>query len=240
MDKEWNWLIVALLCFLVTPTSVMADEAALRKVLQSHLSGKKIGSLKQTPYMGLYEVVVEDEILYTDEKGTYLFFGHIVDPKTRQSLTSLRQQGIRDAKRVSFDSLPLDQAIKAIKGNGKRKVAIFTDPNCPYCKLLEKELVKVTDVTIYTLLYPVLNGSELTARAIWCSPDKLKAWNDFMLQDINPTGKECEAPLARLLQEGKKHNISGTPALIFADGSIAPGFISADKIEEKLNSSQKK
>lgn len=218
----------------------MADEAALRKVLQSHLSGKKIDSLKQTPYMGLYEVVVEDEILYTDEKGTYLFFGHMVDPKTRQSLTSQRQQEIRDAKRISFDSLPLDQAIKAVKGNGKRKVAVFTDPNCPYCKRLEKELAKVTDVTIYTLLYPILNGSEPTARAIWCSSDRLKAWNDFMLQDINPTGKECEAPLTRLLQEGKKHNISGTPALIFADGSIVPGLISADKIEEKLNNSLKK
>lgn len=240
MNKKWNWLMVALLCFLGLSASVMADEAALRKVLQSHLSGKKIDSLKQTPYMGLYEVVVEDEIMYTDEKGTYLFFGHMVDPKTRQSLTSLRQQEIRDAKRISFDALPLDQAIKAVKGNGKRRVAVFTDPNCPYCKRLEKELAKVTDVTIYTLLYPILDGSEPTARAIWCSPDRLKAWNDFMLQDINPTGKECETPLARLLQEGKKRNISGTPALIFADGSIVPGLISADKIEEKLNNSQKK
>ena len=231
---------MALLCSLGVSANVMADEAALRKTLQSHLQGKKIDGLKQTPYMGLYEVVVEDEILYTDEKGTYLFFGHIVDPKTRQSFTSQRQQEIRDARRISFDSLPLDQAIKAVKGNGKRKVAVFTDPNCPYCKRLEKELTKVTDVTVYTLLYPILNGSEPTARAIWCSPDKLKAWNEFMLQDISPPGKECEAPLARLLQEGRKHNISGTPALIFSDGSIVPGLITADKIEEKLNASLKK
>ena len=196
--------------------------------------GEKIESVKKTPYLGLYEVVVGGELFYTDEKASYFFFGHVVDPQTKQSLTSERLQEIKDARRISIDSLPLELAIKAVKGNGKRKLAVFSDPNCRYCKRLEKELAKVTDVTIYTLLYPVLNGSVDTATAIWCSADRLKAWNDFMLKDAVPTGKTCETPIETLLQTGQKHGVNGTPTLIFADGSIVPGMITADIIEKKL------
>ena len=196
--------------------------------------GEKIESMKKTPYLGLYEVVVGGELFYTDEKASYFFFGHVVDPQTKQSLTSERLQEIKDARRISIDSLPLELAIKAVKGNGKRKLAVFSDPNCRYCKRLEKELAKVTDVTIYTLLYPVLNGSVDTATAIWCSADRLKAWNDFMLKDAVPTGKSCETPIETLLQTGQKHGVNGTPTLIFADGSIVPGMITADIIEKKL------
>ncbi len=159
-----------------------ADEEAVKKALQATLAGEKIDSVKKTPYLGLYEVVVGGELFYTDEKASYFFFGHVVDPQTKQSLTSDRLQQIKDARRISIDSLPLDLAIKAVKGNGKRKLAVFSDPNCRYCKRLEKELAKITDVTIYTLLYPVLNGSIETATSIWCSPDRLKAWDDFMLK----------------------------------------------------------
>ena len=131
--------------------------------------------------------------------------------------------------------LPLDHAIKTVKGNGKRRLAVFSDPNCPYCKRLEKELTKITDVTIYTLLYPILNGSLPTATSIWCSTDRLKAWDDFMLRDIAPTGKNCETPLETLVQAGKKNGINGTPTLIFADGSIIPGMITADTRVLKLS-----
>jgi len=196
--------------------------------------GEKIESVKKTPYLGLYEVVVGGELFYTDEKASYFFFGHVVDPQTKQSLTSERLQEIKDARRISIDSLPLELAIKAVKGNGKRKLAVFSDPNCRYCKRLEKELAKVTDVTIYTLLYPVLNGSVDTATAIWCSADRLKAWNDFMLKDAVPTGKTCETPIETLLQTGQKHGVNGTPTLIFADGSVVPGMITADIVEKKL------
>jgi thiol:disulfide interchange protein DsbC len=222
-----------ILCLL--SCSTFADEETLKKALQTTFSGEKIDSVKKTPYLGLYEVVVGGELFYTDDKATYLFFGHVIDPQTKQSLTSERLQQIKDARRISMDTLPLDQAIKAVKGNGKRKLVVFSDPNCPYCKRLEKELVNVTDVTIYTLLYPVLNGSVATVTSIWCSPNRLKAWDDFMLKGTAPTGKNCDTPIETLLQAGRKNGISGTPTLIFADGSVIPGMIAADAIEKKLN-----
>lgn len=221
-----------LLCFLAG--SVSADESYLKKTLITNFPGEKIESVKKTPYLGLYEVVVGGELFYTDEKATYFFFGHVVDPQTKQSLTSERLQQIKDTRRISIDSLPLELAIKAVKGNGKRKLAVFSDPNCGYCKRLEKELAKVTNVTIYTLLYPVLNGSVEAATAIWCSADRLKAWNDFMLKNTPPAGKDCETPIETLLQTGQKYGVNGTPTLIFADGSVVPGMITADVIEKKL------
>jgi thiol:disulfide interchange protein DsbC len=221
-------------------SSAFADEASLKKTLQQIFPGEKIESLKKTPYLGLYEAVVGGELFYTDEKGTYLFLGHVIDPQTRQSLTSERLQQIKEARRISLASLPLDSAIKAVKGNGKRKLVVFSDPNCPYCKRLEKELANISDVTIYTLLYPVLNGSMPTATAIWCAPDRLKAWDDFMLRGVAPTGKTCDTPIETLLEAGKKNGISGTPTLIFADGSVVPGMIAADTIEKKLSSAASK
>lgn len=229
-----NLIFPALLLCLLS-VAAFADEAAVKKAVVTHFPGEKIESVKKTPYLGLYEVVVGGELLYTDEKATYFFFGHVVDPQTRQSLTSERLQQIKDARRISIDSLPLDHAIKTVKGNGKRRLAVFSDPNCPYCKRLEKELTKITDVTIYTLLFPVLNGSLPTATSIWCSADRLKAWDDFMLRDIAPTGKNCDTPIETLLQVGKKNGINGTPTLIFADGSIIPGMITAEMIEKKLS-----
>jgi thiol:disulfide interchange protein DsbC len=217
-----------------------ADEASLRKTLLADFPGEKIESIKKTPYLGLYEVVVGDDLFYTDENASFLFLGHVIDPKTKQSLTSERLQEIKDARRISMDELPLDLSIKAVKGNGKRKLVVFSDPKCPYCKRLEKELAKVSDVTIYTLLYPVLNGSLPTATAIWCSGDRLKAWDDFMLRGTAPPGKNCETPISTLVQTGQKYRINGTPTLIFADGSVIPGMITADAIEKKLTAAASK
>ncbi|MBA4142253.1 MAG: DsbC family protein [Nitrosospira sp.] len=215
--------------------SAFADETSLRKALQATFAGEKIESIKKTPYLGLYEVVLGGELFYTNENASYLFFGHVVDPQTRQSLTSERLQQIKDARRINPDSLPLELAMKSVKGSGKRKLVVFSDPNCPYCKHLEKELVNVTDVTIYTLLYPVLNGSIATVTSIWCSPDRLKAWDNFMLRGITPAAKDCDTPIETLLEAGKTNGISGTPTLIFADGSILPGMVPAATIEKKLN-----
>ncbi len=217
------------------PGAAVANEASLRKALQVHFPGDKIESLKKTPYLGLYEIVVGGGLFYTDEKASYFFSGHVIDPKTGQSLTEGRLQQIKDARRINIDSLPLELGIKAVRGNGKRRVVVFSDPNCSYCKRLENELTKVTDVTVYTLLYPVLNGSVAAATAIWCSADRLKAWDDFMLKGIAPTAKSCETPIATLIQLGQKHGVSGTPTLIFSDGSVTPGMIPAEMIEKKLN-----
>lgn len=218
---------------------IWADEAALRKAIQPHFADSKIESLKKTPYLGLYEVVVGDEVFYTDDKADYFFFGHVIDTKTRMSMTNERIQEIKAARRVPLDSLPLQSAIKIVKGDGKRRVAIFTDPNCPYCKQLEKELLNVTNVTIYTLLYPVLKGSMELSKKIWCSDNQIKAWDDFMLKGVAPSSKDCETPLDALVKSGHENKVSGTPTLIFADGSVVGGMIPATAIEEKLENASK-
>ena len=216
-----------------------ADEEALRKAIQPHFAGSAIDSLKKTPYLGLYEVVVGDEVFYTDDKADFFFFGHVINTKTRVSMTNERIQEIKAARRVPLESLPLQHAIKIVKGDGSRKVAVFTDPNCPYCKQLEKELVNINNVTIYTLLYPVLKGSMELSKKIWCSKDQIKAWDDFMLKGVAPSGKDCETPLDALVKSGQENKVSGTPTLVFADGSIVGGMIPAATIEEKLESASK-
>lgn len=235
MAIRWKLFIAILVCSFF-PEAIWADEEAVKKAVQPHFEGHKIDSLKKTPYFGLYEVVVGDELFYTDDKASYFFFGHVIDTKTRTSMTNERMQEIKAARRVSLNSLPLQSAIKIVKGDGKRQVAIFTDPNCPYCKQLEKELVNITNVTIYTLLYPVLNGSMELSKKIWCSDNQIKAWDDFMLKGVAPSAKDCETPLEMLVKSGRENKVSGTPTLIFADGSIVGGMIPAATIEEKLNS----
>jgi thiol:disulfide interchange protein DsbC len=232
-------LFISILVFGFFSEAVWADEAALRKAIQPHFADSKIESVKKTPYLGLYEVVVGDEVFYTDDKADYFFFGHVIDTKTRTSMTNERIQEIKAARRVSIDSLPLQSAIKVVKGDGKRRVAIFTDPNCPYCKQLEKELINVTNVTIYTLLYPVLKGSMELSKKIWCSDNQIKAWDDFMLRGVAPSSKDCETPLDALVKSGHENKVSGTPTLIFADGSIVGGMIPATVIEEKLENASK-
>ena len=238
MTIRWK-LFISILVFGFFSEAIWADEEALRKAIQPHFADSKIESLKKTPYLGLYEVVVGDEVFYTDDKASYFFFGHVIDTKTRTSMTSERIQEIKAARRVPLDSLPLQSAIKVVKGDGKRRVAIFTDPNCPYCKQLEKELLNVTNVTIYTLLYPVLKGSMELSKKIWCSDNKIKAWDDFMLKGVAPTSKDCETPLDVLVKSGQENKVSGTPTLIFADGTVVGGMIPATAIEEKLESASK-
>lgn len=215
-----------------------ANEEAVEKAIEPHFPGAKIESLRKTPYLGLYEALVGGELFYTDEKAEYFFFGHIVDTKSRTSVTNERLQEIKAARRVPLDTLPLEFAIKIVKGNGERMLAVFTDPNCPYCKQLEKELLNITDITIYTLLYPVLRGSVELSTSIWCSQDQIKAWDDFMLRGIHPKASDCETPIPTLLKSGQENRVTGTPTLIFADGSIVGGMIPAATIEEKLNSAK--
>lgn len=232
--KSFVTTLAVTVCF-----SVYADEETIKKNVQEHFEGHKIESLKKTPYFnGLYEVVVGDEVFYTDEQAKYFFFGHLVDAKTRTSMTHERIEQIKAARRIPLDSLPLQSSIKIVKGNGKRHVAIFTDPNCPYCKRLEKELQNITNVTIYTLLYPVLNGSMEVSKKIWCSENQIKAWDDFMLKGVAPADKECETPLDVLVKAGRENKVSGTPTLIFADGTVVGGMIPSATIEEKLSAAE--
>jgi thiol:disulfide interchange protein DsbC len=212
-----------------------ADEASLKKSLSTHFPNEKIEVLNKIPSLQLYEVTVGGQLFYIDEEANYFFSGQLIDLKNQRNITKERLQEIRNARRVDINSLPLEHAIKEVKGNGKRKLVIFSDPNCGYCKRLEKELIHINNVTIYTLLYPILRGSKEISKAIWCSDNKLESWNNFMLNGTAPTGKNCEAPIETLLQTGKKYGFNSTPTIVFANGTVVPGMISAKVIEKKLN-----
>ena len=227
-------LFFSLLIFIFSSVA-NADEASLKKSLTPYFPNEKIEVLKRVPSLQLYEITIGDQIFYVDEKAKYFFSGHLFDLKNEKNLTEERLQEIRNARKVDINSLPLEYAIQEVKGNGEHKLVIFSDPNCGYCKRLEKELIHINNVTIYTFLYPILKGSKEISEAIWCSDDKLKSWNNFMLNGITPTEKECEAPIDALLKTGKKHGFNSTPTIVFANGNIVPGMISAEIIEKKLN-----
>jgi thiol:disulfide interchange protein DsbC len=211
-----------------------ASEAEVRKNMQARYPGIAVESVARTPLPGIYEVFANGALIYTDKDVNYIIAeGRLVDVKTRTDLTAER---LRKLQAIPFDSLPLQQSFKVVRGNGKRKLAYFTDPNCPYCKRLEQELVNVTDVTLHVFLFPILsNNSVEKARAVWCSKDRAKAWTDLMLKDITPkAAANCDAPLEKLVQYGQDKGIRGTPTLIFADGSRVPGTLPAADLSKLL------
>ena len=229
-------LFSSLLIFIFSSVA-NANEASLKKSLTPYFPNEKIEVLKRVPSLQLYEITIGDQIFYVDEKAKYFFSGHLFDLKNEKNLTEERLQEIRSARKVDINSLPLEHAIQEVKGNGEHKLVIFSDPNCGYCKRLEKELIHINNVTIYTFLYPILKGSKRISEAIWCSDDKLKSWNNFMINGTTPTGKECNAPIDALLRTGKQHGFNSTPTIVFANGKTVPGMISAEIIEKKLNES---
>jgi thiol:disulfide interchange protein DsbC len=209
-----------------------AGEAEIKKSLQKKIP--QIGQINQvnkSPVPGLYEVITQDHLFYTDEKALFLIDGAVFDLKSMRNITEERS---RKLFALDFSKLPLELAVKIVKGKGERKLAIFTDPNCGFCKKLERELLQIDNVTIYQFLYPVFPGSAEKARDVWCSKDRAKAWNDLMLNDIPPTAGNCDTPTAKVLALGKKLKVNGTPALIFADGMINPGYLPAAELEKAL------
>ncbi|HET7832946.1 MAG TPA: DsbC family protein [Gallionella sp.] len=214
-----------------------AGENEIRQSLQSKFPNiGKLEHVVKTPYSGLYEIVIGDQLLYTDEQGQYLFDGSVIDAKTRTDLTDQRR---RQLFAIDFDKLPLDLAVKKVKGNGKRRMAYFTDPNCGYCKRLEKELAKVNDVTLYLFMYPVFAGSDEIVRNVRCAKDPAKAWDDLMQKDIAPASATCKTPTDKIMALGKKLRVEGTPSLFFANGMQVPGFLPAEELEKRLNESTK-
>jgi len=215
--------------------SATAQEAAIRKNLAERVPQlQKIDEISKTPLANLYEVRVNGtEIFYTDAEANFLIQGQIIDTRQRRNLTEER---IDKLTAVSFDSLPLKDAFTVVRGNGKRKLAVFEDPNCGYCKRFERDLEKVTNVTIHTFLYPILSpDSTDKSKNIWCAKDKAKSWQDWMLREQTPATANCDsAAIARNVELGKKHKITGTPTLIFADGSRVPGAINTQQIEKYL------
>ena len=221
----------------------VADEVSLKKAIEAAYPKFKIESVVKTPYAGLYEVFMGGQIVYTDEKLTFLIAeGRLVDPKTKKDVTGER---LEELTKIDFNSLPLDQAIKVVKGNGSRKLVVFSDVDCPFCKRLEQnELSNITDVTVYTFLYPLVQlhpDSPAKSKAIWCATNRVKAWNDWILNNQLPknTGN-CEVPLERVGDLAKKVGVTSTPTLIFADGKRMLGAQPYKEIEKSLQAATKK
>lgn len=218
-------------------SSAHAGEAEIRKSLQASFpSIGKLEHIVKTPYADLYEIVIEGQLLYTDEKGLYLFDGSIIDTKSRRNLSDERR---RKVFAINFDKLQLDLALMKVKGNGKRRLAYFTDPNCGYCKRLEKELSKVSDATLYLFLYPIFPNSNEIVRNVLCAKDPVKAWDDLMLNGIAPASATCATSTDKVLALGKELHVNGTPNLIFGNGTQFPGYIPAEEIEKNLNDNGK-
>jgi thiol:disulfide interchange protein DsbC len=213
-----------------------ADEKDIRGSIIKRFPDAQIHSITATPYSGLYEVVADGQVFYTDAKGKYLFLGNIIDLATRENITQGKLQKLME---VDFKSLPLDKAIKVVKGNGERKLAVFSDPDCPFCRRLEHELVGVDNVTIYTLLYPIVQlhpNSVDIARRIWCADDRVKAWNDYMMRGQPPQGDgKCDDPVDDIIALGEKLNVSGTPTLILENNQRVGGYVPARELERLLN-----
>jgi thiol:disulfide interchange protein DsbC len=221
---------------LLAATVACADESSVRKSVQAKFPRANVQTVTKLPYLGLYEVVVNGEILYADENFDYMIYeGTIIETKTDRNLTEERK---RKLAVIPFDELPLDLAFKKVKGKGERKLAVFSDPDCPFCKRIEGDLAKLDNVTIYMFLFPIdALHPQATDRAkrIWCSPDKGKAWDDYLSKGIAPTASPtCDNPVNKLVEFGTKHGINATPTLVFANGDRVPGAISASQIEKLM------
>ena len=227
---------LAVAALMLASAVACADEASIRKSVQAKFPRANVQTVTKLPYLGLYEVVVSGEILYADENFDYIIYeGSIIETKTDRNLTEERK---RKLAMIPFDDLPLDLAFKKVKGKGERKIAVFSDPDCPFCKRIEGDLAKLDNVTIYIFLYPIDSlHPQATERAkrIWCSPDKVKAWDDYMQKGIAPTAAPtCNNPVEKLVEFGSKRGITATPTLVFGNGDRVPGAISSAQIEKLL------
>ncbi len=197
----------------------------------------KIDEITMTPMPGLFEVRIGMDLFYSDADGNFLIQGNLIDARHQRNLTEERSEKLLN---ISFDQLPMKDAFTIVRGNGKRKIAIFEDPNCPYCKRFERDLQKVNDVTIYMFLYPILGpDSNDKSRNLWCSKDRGAAWLDQMLRDkAAPQGSCDTSAVARNVEFGRKHKITGTPTMILADGRRIPGAVPASEVEKLLAQSK--
>ena len=215
--------------------STHADEAAVKKRFESRFPSASVTNVTVAPLPGLYEVFVQGELIYTDEGVNYILNGSLLDAASRRNLTEERLAKLQG---IPFDQLPLGSAIEIVKGNGSRKLAIFEDPDCPYCRRLEQELTRVDNVTMYVLLYPldqIHPGATEKSIRIWCSPDRAKAWTDAVLGKANPDGPaNCKHPIESLKKFAEARRIFATPTMVFENGARVAGAIAAVDIEKKL------
>jgi thiol:disulfide interchange protein DsbC len=210
-------------------------DALIRKNLGERLPRLKIEEISRTPMPGVFEIRMGAEIMYTDAEGNFLIEGSLIDTRQKRNLTEER---VEKLVAIDFDALPIKDAFTIVRGNGKRKLAVFEDPNCGYCKKFERDLQKVDNVTVHMFLLPILGADSADkSRNIWCARDKAKAWMDWMTRDQAAPRAEsgCDVTaLARNIDFARKYNISGTPTLFFANGTRVPGMIPAADVEKLL------
>ena len=232
MSKRFTVCAVAVLAFMYS--AAWADEAKVRQAFQAKFPKMAVDSVGRTPFPGLYEVVIDGQVFYADEKLSYLVSGNLFDIRGQQPRNLTQEATNRLAAATLAKST--DYAVKRVKGNGRRVVYTFEDPNCGYCKELQKELAKLTDVTIYTFLWPILSQDSVEkSKAIWCAKDRAKAWEDTMIRGQPLTGKrECDTPMDRNAQIAQRFGLRGTPAVYLANGQQIGGYLPADKLEAAL------
>jgi thiol:disulfide interchange protein DsbC len=236
--KMINIVTAALLALTAASASAQTgQEASIKKLVEARLGdGAKVDSITKTPYAGLYEVRIGGDIIYTDAKADYLFVGRILDTKNQKDYTRAR---LEEINKIKFSDLPFDSAVKMVKGNGKRVIAVFEDPNCGYCKRFRHTLNDMDNVTVYTFMYNILaEDSSVKSKNIWCSADRSKAWDEWMLNGKAPAAApaNCTTPNEKIFELGRKMKITGTPTIFFADGTRIPGAVDAKTLEDKLAS----
>jgi thiol:disulfide interchange protein DsbC len=224
-------------CLIALPALAQdAVEATIKTLLEQRLRpGTRIDGVRKTPYFGLYEARIGSDIIYTDDKVTYMIMGEILDGKTFENHTRAR---IEELQAIKFDDLPLQNAIKVVKGNGKRRMAYFSDPNCGFCKKFEREtLADVKDATIFIFLYPILSEDSVTkAKQVWCAPNREKAYDDFMRAGrALPAKTDCDNPISQVQDLGRRLNITGTPTTFFDNGQRQVGAVESGALERRLN-----
>ncbi len=232
--KTPPWLVPLCLAGLALG-SAQAQEATIRKNLSERLPNMpKIDEVSKTPMNGLYEVRMGSDIMYSDAEGHFLIQGNLIDVRQKRNLTEERVDKLSS---IPFDQLPLKNTFSQVRGNGKRKLVVFADPNCGFCKRFERDLQKLDNVTIQHVLYPILGeDSKTKSKNIWCARDKAKVWNDWMIQGVTPPAAQCDSTAIEANVEfGRKHRITGTPTLFFADGSRVVGAVPLSQIENQLS-----
>ena len=236
MNKLLSSYVLIFITLLCTQLVHAQSEQQLKTDLQKKLGANaKVRSVSPAPVSGLYEVLVGNDIFYTDSTGKYLIQGEIIELATGKNITEQRQS---DLNRIKWTDLSQANAIKTVRGNGSRQLAVFSDPNCGYCKRLEKSLQQLDNVTIYTYLIPILSpDSAQKSKQIWCSADPYKSYMDWMINGTAPSGKsDCSNPLDKNMAFAKSYGITGTPTLFFTDGSRFPGAVQITDIEKKFSS----
>jgi thiol:disulfide interchange protein DsbC len=234
-------LSAAVLALLLGGVSATAaeDQTLDATRVEAAIPGLKVHSVKPVPISGgLYEVVDEQgNVLYLDGAAKIVFQANLFDVATRRNLT---EDSVAHFKAVEFDTLPLEYAIKRIKGKGTRRLAVFSDPDCPFCAELEKTLRAVDDVTVYTFLYPIANlhpDADERARRIWCAPDRDAAWLAWVIEQRDPPAPatDCESPVGKIAEIAPRFRVSGTPSLVFGSGRVASGTLAQSRLEEFLS-----